>query len=211
MTMVPTFIGFSPGDHGCGRTLTWLIQGAVKGGMDSLILREPHLSRAAYVELARRVSPLFGSGLILHASHPDARELSQRSGWGLHLPATVAWSGVRPEVSGLLGMSCHSVEDLKRAEKLGADYATLSPIFGPLANPNDRRETLGVKGLAAACAAVRLPVIAMGGLTCDTAAPLASTGCHGIGSMGHVFPEEADADLTEERAHGLISAFSGSR
>ncbi|MEC8193489.1 MAG: thiamine phosphate synthase [Myxococcota bacterium] len=211
MSNVPTFIGFSPGDHGCGRTLTWLIQGAVEGGMTSLILREPHLSRAAYVELARRVSPLFGPGLILHASHPDARELAQRSGWGLHLPATVGWAGVRPGVSGLLGMSCHSIEDLHRAEELGADYATLSPIFGPLSNPDDCSAALGIERLAAACAAVKLPVIAMGGLTSDTAPQAASTGCHGIGSMGHVFPEEADADLTEERARGLIAAFSGSR
>ena len=33
MTSIPTFIGVSPGDHGCGRTLTWLIQGAVDGGI----------------------------------------------------------------------------------------------------------------------------------------------------------------------------------
>ena len=211
MTMVPTFIGYSPGDHGCGRTLTWLIQGAVDGGMTSLILREPHLSKSAYVELARRVSPLFGPGLILHASHPDARELAQRSGWGLHLPASVEWAGVRPGVSGLLGMSCHSIEDLKRAEELGADYATLSPIFAPTTNPKDRRETLGIEGLASACAAVGVPVIAMGGLTRDTAVRVTETGCHGIGSMSHVFPEDADADLTEDRAYGLISAFSGSQ
>ena len=70
---------------------------------------------------------------------------------------------------------------------------------------------MGVDGLASACAAVALPVIAMGGMTRDTAAQVASTGCHGIGSMGHVFPEEADADLTETRTQDLLSAFSGSR
>lgn len=211
MKSIPTFIGVSPGDHGCGRTLTWLIQGAVDGGMSSLILREPHLSRAAYVELARRVSPLLGPGLILHASHPDALELAQRSGWGLHLPVSVSWAGVRPGVSGLLGMSCHSMEDLKRAKDLGADYATLSPIFGPPSNLKNSRKTVGVDGLASACAAISLPVIAMGGMTRETAAQVASTGCHGFGAMGHVFPEEADADLTETRTQGLLSAFSESR
>ena len=211
MAVIPNLIGISPGDHGCGRTLSWLIQGAVNGGLEAIILREPHLSRAAYVELARRLSPLFGQGLLLHASHDDALEIAERSGWGIHLPASIEWAGVRPRVSGLLGMSCHTVDDLKRAEDAGADYATFSPVFGPLSKPNDRRPTLGPQGIDDAIDQTAIPIIAVGGITTDTADQLGRTRCHGIGSMGHLFPDDADADLTQERASSLLAAFSEAR
>lgn len=208
MAVIPRLIGISPGDHGCGRTLSWLIQGAVNGGLKAVILREPHLSRAAYVELARRLSPLFGTGLLLHASHDDALEIAERSGWGIHLPGSIEWVGIRPRVSGLLGMSCHTVDDLKRAEDAGADYATYSPVFGPLSKPSDRRPILGPEGIDDAVAQIAIPIIAVGGITADTARQVGHTHCHGIGSMGHLFPGDADADLTQERASSLLAAFS---
>ncbi len=207
MAIVPRVIGISPGDHGCGRTLTWLIQGAVDGGIRSLILREPHLSRPAYVELARRLSPLLTDGPILHASHPDALAVAHRSGWGLHLPGTVPWEDVRPRVSGLLGMSCHTVEDLAKAAACGADYATLSPVFPPLSKPADTRPTLDVDGLAAAVELNHLPIIAIGGITADNAQRVAATGCHGVGVIGDLFPPDVDSDAVAARANSIVAAF----
>jgi len=211
MALIPPLLGLSPGDHGCGRTLTWLVQGAVHGGLTALVLREPHLSRPAYVELARRLSPLFENGLILHASHPDAIDVAEASGWGLHAPGKVEWSGLRGRIQGLLGMSCHSAEDLQNAAAAGADYATLSPVFPPFSKPSDARPTLGPDQLRTMVDGSPLPVFALGGISVETAAIAAQSGVHGIASMGHLFPEEADADLTEERAANLISAFLSGR
>mgnify|MGYP001448492703 CR=1 FL=1 len=207
MAIVPRVIGISPGDHGCGRTLTWLVQGAVDGGIDSLILREPHLSRPAYVELARRLSPLLNGGPILHASHPDAIAIAHRSGWGLHLPGSVEWSGVRSHVTGLLGMSCHTLDDLAKAAACGADYATLSPVFSPISKPADTRPTLGLSGLSAAVEGGHLPIVGIGGITADNAQQVAETGCHGIGVIGHLFPSDVDSDAVAATANRLVNAF----
>lgn len=211
MALIPPLLGLSPGDHGCGRTLTWLAQGAAHGGLTALVLREPHLSRPAYVELARRLSPLFGSGLILHASHPAAIDVAEASGWGLHAPGNVEWSGLRDRIQGLLGMSCHSAEELENAASAGANYATISPVFPPFSKPSDARQPLGADRLRAIIDSATLPVFALGGIDQDTAALAAQSGAHGVASMGHLFPEEADADLTETRAAGLLSAFLGGR
>ena len=203
MALIPTVLGISPGDHGCGHTLTWLVQGAVDGGLRALVLRESHLSKAAYVELARRLSPLLGSGLILHASHPDAIVIAEAAGWGLHLPGAATWEGVRSRVRGLLGASCHTVEDLQRAADIGADYATLSPIFSPLSKPSDIRSPLGVHGLQEALSTAPLPVFALGGIT-DTSAPeIADTNIHGVASMSYLFPSDSDADITAANAATL--------
>ena len=203
MAMIPAVLGISPGDHGCGHTLTWLVQGSVDGGLKALVLREAHLSKAAYVELARRISPLLGSGLILHASHDDALSIAEASGWGLHLPKAVEWEGVRAKVRGLLGVSCHTVEDLHRATEIGADYATLSPVFAPLSKASDLREPMGVEGLQEAISSATLPVFALGGITNTSAPDIAKTDIHGIASMSYLFPTESDADITAAHAATL--------
>jgi len=203
MAMIPAVLGISPGDHGCGHTLTWLVQGSVDGGLKALVLREPHLSKAAYVELARRLSPLLGSGLILHASHADALSIAEASGWGLHLPGSAPWEGVRSRVRGLLGASCHSVDDLHMAAEIGADYATLSPVFSPLSKPSDIREPMGIDGLQEAISSAPLPVFALGGITNTSAPDVAKTDIHGVASMGYLFPSESDADITAAHAATL--------
>lgn len=206
--MIPRVLGISPGDHGCGRTLTWLLQGAVDGGLQALILREPHLSKPAYVELARRISPLFRSGLILHASHPDATDVAESSGWGLHLPSGSDIGACRVRVRGLLGVSCHDGAELRAAEDAGADYATISPVFPPLSKPNDVRGALGIDGLRSAIDGIHMPVFALGGLTAESAASLVHTDIHGIASMGHLFPADADADTCAANAAALCTIMS---
>lgn len=203
MALIPRVLGFSPGDHGCGRTLTWLLQGAVDGGLQAIVLREPHLSKPAYVELARRISPLFGAGLILHASHPDAMDVAEASGWGLHLPSNVDIRAARARVRGLLGASCHDAESLRAAATAGADYATISPVFPSVSKPKDGRTPLGIEGLVAAIDPIALPVFALGGITAENAASLTNTDVHGIASLGHLFPTEADADICATNAAAL--------
>ena len=203
MAMIPSVLGISPGDHGCGRTLTWLLQGAVDGGLRALVLREPHLSKSAYVELARRISPLFGAGLILHASHNDALDVAESSGWGLHLPATHDIAAARARVKGLLGVSCHNAEELRSAADSGADYATLSPVHTPLSKPSDVRPVLERAGLTKALEDLDLPVFALGGITGETAPALVGTDIHGLASMGYLFPDDADADVCATNAATL--------
>lgn len=203
MAVIPRVLGFSPGDHGCGRTLTWLLQGAVDGGLQAIVLREPHLSKPVYVELARRLSPLFGDGLILHASHPDAADIAEASGWGLHLSSDADVHGIRPRIRGLLGVSCHDEVELQAAAAAGADYATISPVFSPISKPQDERRTLGVAGVTAAISDVSMPVFALGGITAENAASMADTNIHGVASIGHLFPADADADTCATNAAAL--------
>ena len=203
MAVMPSVLGISPGDHGCGRTLGWLLQGAVNGGLKAIILREPHLSKPAYVELARRISPLFGPGLILHASHEDALDVAEASGWGLHLPSQHDIAAARARVRGLLGVSCHCKEALLTAADAGADYATLSPIFPPLSKPYDVRTALERTGLIEAIASVDLPVFALGGITDETTTAVSDTDIHGVASLSYLFPADADADVCEANASAL--------
>jgi thiamine monophosphate synthase len=124
-----------------------------------------------------------GAVVILHARTPDGARLAASRGLGLHLPSSADPTHWRPRTRGLLGISCHSLAELERAVGV-CDYATLSPIFPPRSKPHDARPTVGLEGLAQACAAVDLPVLALGGIGASRAAACLEAGAWGIAGIG---------------------------
>ena len=100
--------------------------------------------------------------------------MSELGADGVHLPLDVlrewrAASGRRsaPQAGAvqLVGTSAHSAAEIAKAAALGADYATLSPIFATACKPG--AAPLGIAALAAACRESPLPVFALGGIGRD--------------------------------------------
>jgi len=86
---------------------------------------------------------------------------------GLHLPANSIppsrWRAIVPPEF-LVGVSCHSRDELLRAQDEGADYAYLSPVYVPLSKP-DSRPPLGWDGFSRLVEGLQIPVFALGGMT----------------------------------------------
>ena len=116
----------------------------------AVILREKDLSEKEYKELAKKVLKICReqkTACILHSFPETALELGCGS---LHLPLPV------------LGASCHSVEDVVLAERLGCTYITAGHIFD-----TDCKKGLpgrGLEFLKNVCAGVSIPVYAIGGI-----------------------------------------------
>ena len=202
----PVVVGVTPGDHGTSRDLVSLLEGAQKGGLNWIILREPHLPTHKYVAMARYLAPIFANGLILHGRHPDAVAIAEKSGWGLHMPSH--WTKenaleARKVVTGPLGMSCHSLLEVAKASAANCDYATISPIFPPNSKPNDSRPPLGIVGLEDACRSAPMPLIALGGLDRDRARACIAAGASGIAAMGALFPKGASPEGCQSLADAL--------
>jgi thiamine-phosphate pyrophosphorylase len=77
----------------------------------------------------------------------------------------------------LEGISCHSIPDLQAAQAAGFDYAFLSPVFSTATHPEAR--PLGLEVLKMASAQVQIPIIALGGITQETAAACLDAGAVG--------------------------------
>ncbi|MGC8760013.1 MAG: thiamine phosphate synthase [Bryobacteraceae bacterium] len=104
---------------------------------------------------------------------------------GLHLPAdSPPPHALRPicPPGFLVGVSCHTAEELVRAEREGADYALFSPVFRPLSK-DDPRPVHGLDGLRRACSLVRIPVLALGGVTAENAPLCIEAGAAGIAGI----------------------------
>ena len=104
---------------------------------------------------------------------------------GVHLPAGSPaprrWRGLSP-AGFLIGVSCHTLEEVRTAEEEGADYV----VFGPVFAPRSKVITLEPKGLDAlgeAARAVRIPVLALGGITRENAGDCMRAGASGIAAI----------------------------
>ena len=102
----------------------------------------------------------------------------------------VARSGMPPSEF-VIGISCHSPEDVRSAESAGADFAVFAPVFEKKNTPHIRPS--GLRELADACRA-RIPVLALGGVTLDSAAACIEAGAAGIAAI-RLFQDHPVADV----------------
>ena len=79
----------------------------------------------------------------------------------------------------LLGISTHSVEEAQEAEAAGADYIGFGPVFATGTKPQPR-SVVGLDGVRTARAAVRVPILAIGGITPERAPEVIAAGADGV-------------------------------
>lgn len=101
---------------------------------------------------------------------------------GVHLPSGSPAARFWRQPGFLVGVSCHSVEEVRNAEAEGADYAVFGPVFPPLSKSTDLPPR-GLEELARAASAVRIPVLALGGITQENSAACISAGAAGIAGI----------------------------
>ena len=89
-----------------------------------------------------------------------------------------------------IGASCHSLEAARAAEGDGADYVIFGPVFS-----TPSKETFvapqGIKRLAEVSRAVKIPVLAIGGITEKNARECLNAGASGIAAI-RMFCSERD-------------------
>jgi len=106
-------------------------------------------------------------------------EFAQRCGAdGVHLTSQQLQTLVTRPPLALVGASCHGVDELRRAEALGADFAVFGPVLPTPTHPD--APLLGWPGFAAGVAETRIPVFALGGLQEKDRAQALVNGAHGL-------------------------------
>lgn len=90
----------------------------------------------------------------------------------------------------LIGVSCHSIEDAKKAEQGGADYIFFGPVFAtPSKAPFGAPQ--GLERLAEVCRSVSIPALAIGGITVENCAACLCVGAAGIAAI-RLFQDAVD-------------------
>ena len=96
----------------------------------------------------------------------------------------------------LIGISTHSIDEIRKAENEGADFAVLGPInetpskriYGP---------PLGLSTLEKACRATHLPIFAIGGINSTNVHSIMSAGAYGIAVISAILQAPNIVDSTK--------------
>jgi thiamine-phosphate pyrophosphorylase len=140
-----------------------------------LCARELH----ALAEAVLRLPNPHGTRILIN----DRADIALSTGAaGVHLRGgSVAPSKIRkiaPETF-LIGVSCHSVEEVRRVEGEGASFVVLGPVYeSPGKGP-----ALGIRPLAEASQSVRIPVLALGGITNERVSACLAAGAAGVAGI----------------------------
>jgi thiamine-phosphate pyrophosphorylase len=92
----------------------------------------------------------------------------------------------------IAGVSCHSLASAQAAESDGADYLFFGPVF---ATPSKAAfgEPQGLQRLREVCRAVKIPVLAIGGITAQNAAQCLDSGAAGLAAI-RLFQESSQLE-----------------
>jgi thiamine-phosphate pyrophosphorylase len=151
-------------------------------GIEWIQIREKDLSARALFQLVEGALKLPNPHATKIIVNTRADVALAAGAAGVHLPSGSPPARFWRRPGSLVGVSCHSVDDVRQAEVEGADYVVFGPVFAPLSKSSGL-EPRGLEGLAGAAAAVRIPVLALGGVTKENCDACVSAGAAGVAAI----------------------------
>jgi thiamine-phosphate pyrophosphorylase len=151
---------------------------AVRAGIDIIQIREKDLPARELYDLVCRIRDL-ASGSKTRILVNDRLDVALAAGIeGVHLPGNgLPPARVRHLVK-LLGVSVHTVQEAINAEAARADFVVFGPVFD-----SPGKSAVGLEPLRQAATAVRIPVLAIGGITDANAAEAVGAGAAGVAAI----------------------------
>lgn len=186
-----------------GRSTTDIVEAALEGGVDAVQLREKGVDIETRYELGRELRDLTteaGVDLIVndrvdlaHAIGADGVHLGQSD-----LPVSAAREILGPEAT--IGASVSTVSEARLAAITGADYLGVGAVYGTdsKADAESTDDALGLDRLADIAAAVKLPVVAIGGVTPDNATAAIEAGANSVAVISAITGAADPAAATRE-------------
>ena len=165
-----------------GRDPVELAVALLAGGAQLLQLRLKEATSRELLRVAAAIQPRAraAGALVLVNDRPDIARAVEADGVHLgqdDLPVAAARRILGPRH--LVGVSTHDLDQARAAKAAGADYVAVGPIY-PTSSKAAALSPRGLELVGAVRAAVPLPLVAIGGITPETAPAVRAAGADAV-------------------------------
>lgn len=179
--------------------LFWAVEEALKGGVKAVQLREKDLKIRELLNMAYRMRELtmrYGAKLFINDRVDVAKAVGAD---GVHLGRRSIPPSAARKVSEdlIIGVSTHSMEEAIEAERDGADFITLGPVYYTPSKAG-YGEPLGLVTLKRVCSSVSLPVFAIGGIKHERIGDVLRSGATGVAVISAILGDNNIKDAAEK-------------
>jgi len=152
---------------------------AARGGATVIQLRLKNVSTAEVIERGRAIADAARAAGATFVVNDDVEAALALAADGVHLGRDDGGRERARAASLLLGISASNVDEARAAVEESADYIGAGPVWAT-PSKTDADGPIGPDGLAAICAAVDVPVVAIGGIDASNAADCIAAGAQGV-------------------------------
>lgn len=174
-----------------GETLESQVEKALKGGATFVQLREKELDEETFLEEAKKIKKLCAEYHVPFVINDNVDIALKIDADGVHVGQSDMEAGKVREKLGpdkIIGVSARTVEQALLAQAHGADYLGVGAVFST--STKSDAKNVSHETLKEICKAVRIPVVAIGGITRDNVKELTGCGADGIAVISAVFAQQ---------------------
>ncbi len=178
------------------------VRAAIKGGVRIVQYREKNLSKEGMVREAMKIKEICEENGVLFLINDFVDMALETDADGVHLGMEdMAYEKARGLLGEekIIGLTIHNKEEALEAEKLGADYVGVSPVYSTKTK-KDAGNPMGIENLRRIKESVKIPCIAIGGINESNMEGVVKTGVDGLVMISAIVTK----DDVEETARGII-------
>lgn len=186
------------------------VEQAIKGGATFVQLREKKLGEREFLEEAGEIKELCSKYDVPFVINDNVDIAVEIDADGVHVGQNdMEASNARKKLGRdkILGVSVQTVEQALDAEKNGADYLGVGAVFSTGSKVDAVDVSLDT--LKDICGAVKIPVIAIGGISEENVHELSGSGICGVAAISAIFANEnvrSAAERLRKKMEGMIDA-----
>jgi thiamine-phosphate pyrophosphorylase len=195
-------------DLSMGRSLDWVVEKAVKGGVTIVQLREKDLETRDFIEEAQRIQKIlkpYNIPLLINDRVDVALAIGAD---GVHLGQSDMPYHMARKILGneaIIGLSVESIEQAKEANLYDVDYIAISPVF-TTPTKEELTQELGIEGVKEITRLSKHPAVGIGSIKAHNAQDIIQAGADGVAVVSGICsaddPEKAASELREKVQQG---------
>ena len=174
-----------------GRTLAQCVLDAIDGGATFVQLREKDLDQENFLREAQELKEICAARFVPFVVNDNVEIAKKVGADGVHVGQSDMACIEARRVLGddkIIGVSACTVEQALLAEKQGADYLGVGAVFTTASK--DDAKSVPIDTLKEICRAVKIPVVAIGGINAGNVRQLKGSGIAGISVISAIFAND---------------------